>query len=124
MPDIKTILLVEDDVLLLNLLTAKLKKANFEVVEALDGVEALEKLRTLRPNLILLDLLLPRKNGFEVLQEINEDPQLQKIPVVIISNLGQETHIARGKALGAREYFIKARLSIDELLEKLKEMLK
>lgn len=120
---ISTILIVEDDTFLLSLLSAKLKKENFEIVQALDGVEALEKLKTIRPDLILLDLILPRKNGFEVLQEISQDPQLQNLPVIIISNLGQESDIARGKALGVLEYYVKARLSIDELVTKIKEFL-
>lgn len=120
---ISTILIVEDDTFLLSLLSAKLKKENFEIVQALDGVEALEKLKTIRPDLILLDLILPRKNGFEVLQEISQDPQLQNLPIIIISNLGQESDIARGKALGVLEYYVKARLSIDELVKKIKEFL-
>lgn len=118
------IAIVEDDVFLSSLLSTKLKKENFDVTISLDGIDALEKLRTLRPNLVLLDLILPRKNGFEVLQEMSQDPQLQKIPVIIISNLGQESDIERGKALGAREYYVKARLSIDELVAKVKEFLK
>lgn len=118
-----TILIVEDDVFLMNLLTLKMRKENFEVVQAFDGVEAIEKLKGVRPSLILLDLILPKKNGFEVLQEISQDPQLSNIPVVIISNLGQESDIARGKELGAIEYYVKARLSIDDLVNKVKEIL-
>jgi len=72
---------------------------------------------------VLLDLILPKKNGFEVLAEVSEDPQLASIPVIIISNLGQETDIQRGKSLGAIEYYVKARLSIDELIEKVKGLL-
>ena len=118
-----TVFIIEDDAFLLNLLTLKLSKEDLEVVTALDGVEALEKLKTLRPAIILLDLILPRKNGFEVLQELAQDPQLHKIPVIIISNLGQESDIERGKALGAVEYYVKARLSIDELVIKVKEFI-
>lgn len=118
-----TILIVEDDVFLMNLLTLKLQKENFEVAQAVDGVEATDKLKQLRPSLILLDLILPKKNGFEVLQEIGQDPQLESIPIIIISNLGQESDIERGKGLGAVEYYVKARLSIDELIVKIKEFL-
>jgi len=118
-----TILIVEDEVFLMNLLTLQMRKENFEVVQAFDGIEAVEKLKTVRPSLILLDLILPKKNGFEVLQEISQDPQLSNIPVVIISNLGQESDIARGKELGAIEYYVKARLSIDDLVNKVKEIL-
>lgn len=116
------ILLVEDDMFLRNLLTARLGREGFRVESATDGIEALEKIRALRPNLVLLDLILPRKNGFEVLQEIADDPQLASIPVIIISNLGQESDVARGRALGALDYYVKARLSIDELIAKIREV--
>jgi len=75
--------------------------------------------------LILLDLILPKKNGFEVLEIIRQDPLLEKIPVIIVSNLGQPSDIDRGKSLGVIDYFVKARLSIDELVNKVKsEVLK
>jgi len=119
----KSILLVEDDVFLRNLLTLRLQKEGFSVETAVDGIEAVEKIKSLRPALVLLDLILPKKNGFEVLAEVSEDPQLASIPVIIISNLGQETDIQRGKSLGAIEYYVKARLSIDELIEKVKGLL-
>jgi DNA-binding response OmpR family regulator len=116
------ILLVEDDMFLRNLLTTRLGREGFRVAAAHDGIDALEKIRGFRPNLVLLDLILPRKNGFEVLQEIADDPQLASIPVIIISNLGQESDVARGKALGALDYYVKARLSIDELVAKIREV--
>jgi len=115
------ILIVEDDTFLMNLLSLKLRKEQFDVVQAFDGLEAMEKLKEIRPRLILLDLILPKKNGFEILQEIGQDPQMKTIPIIIISNLGQEADIERGKGLGAVEYFVKARLSIDDLIAKVKE---
>lgn len=117
------ILLVEDDVFLRNLLLTRLKREGFSVEGVSDGVEALEKMRSSQPTLVLLDLILPRKNGFEVLQEASEDPILSRIPVIIVSNLGQDSDIERGKALGARDYYVKARLSIDELMGKVKELM-
>ncbi|MBI1975239.1 MAG: response regulator [Parcubacteria group bacterium] len=119
----KTILVVEDDVFLMNLLTMKLRREGFEVAQAFDGVEAVEQATRLRPALILLDLVLPKKNGFEVLQEIGQDPQLGQVPIVVISNLGQESDIARGKELGAVDYYVKARLSIDDLIKRVKELI-
>jgi len=68
-----------------------------------------------------LDLILPKKNGFEVLETIRQDPLLEKLPVIIISNLGQPSDIERGKALGVIDYFIKARLSVEELVNKVKK---
>ena len=117
---IMKILVVEDDKFLRLLLEKKLKNENFEVVSAIDGEEALEKIVTEKPDLILLDIILPKKSGFLVLEEINKDENLKKIPVFIISNLGQPEDIERGKNLGAKEYFVKAGLSLDELLKKIK----
>lgn len=116
------ILLVEDDPFLSSVLQLKLEKENFQLVRAVDGEEALKFLITqgLKPDLILLDLILPKKNGFEVLESIRQDPILEKIPVIIISNLGQPSDIERGKSLGVIDYFVKARLSIEELVNKVK----
>ena len=118
-----TILLVEDDPFLSSILQLKLDKENFKTIRAADGEEALNLLteQGIRPDLILLDLILPKKNGFEVLETIRQDPTLEKLPVVIISNLGQPSDIERGKALGIIDYFVKAKLSVDELVNKVKE---
>ena len=120
MPTKSTILLVEDDPFLSSLLQLKLQKSNFKVIRAADGEEAITLLtqQGLRPDLMLLDLILPKKNGFEVLETIRQDPQLEKLPVIIISNLGQPSDIERGKSLGVIDYFVKARLSIDDLVNK------
>ena len=118
-----TVLLVEDDPFLSSVLRMKLEKESFKVVRAADGDEALNFLteQGVKPDLILLDLILPKKNGFEVLETIRQDPLLEKLPVIIISNLGQPSDIERGKALGVIDYFIKARLSIEELVNKVKK---
>jgi len=117
------ILLVEDDQFLSNLLKVRLQRENMEVILAQDGEEALKRLADSRPSLILLDLILPKKSGFEVLEKISTDPQLKDMPVIIISNLGQTSDIQRGKELGAIEYFVKAKISIDDLILKIKEFL-
>jgi DNA-binding response OmpR family regulator len=117
---IMKILIVEDDKFLRLLLERKLKNENFEVIAAEDGEEALEKIVTEKPDLILLDIILPKKSGFAVLEEINKDENLKRIPVFIISNLGQPEDIERGKNLGAKEYFVKAGLSLEELIKKIK----
>jgi len=118
-----TILLVEDDPFLSSVLRMKLEKELFKVIRASDGDEALNFLteQGVKPDLILLDLILPKKNGFEVLETIRQDPLLEKLPVIIISNLGQPSDIERGKALGVIDYFIKARLSVEELVNKVKK---
>ena len=121
-----TILLIEDDPFLSSVLRMKLEKELFKVIRAADGDEALNFLteQGVKPDLILLDLILPKKNGFEVLETIRQDPLLEKLPVIIISNLGQPSDIERGKALGVIDYFIKARLSVEELVNKVKKEVK
>jgi DNA-binding response OmpR family regulator len=123
MNDKPTILLVEDDPFLSSILQLKLDKENFKTIRAADGEEALNLLieQGIKPDVILLDLILPKKNGFEVLETIRQDPTLEKLPVIIISNLGQPSDIDRGKALGVIDYFVKAKLSVDELVNKVKE---
>jgi len=117
------VLLIEDDPFLSSVLRMKLEKESFKVIRAADGDEALNFLteQGVKPDLILLDLILPKKNGFEVLETIRQDPLLEKLPVIIISNLGQPSDIERGKALGVIDYFIKARLSVEELVNKVKK---
>jgi len=118
--NVSKILIVEDDLFLANLLSLRFKKEGYEVIQAFSGTEALEKLKSIRPNVILLDIILPQKNGFEVLEAISQNPQTSSIPVIIVSNLGQESDIEKGKMLGAIDYYVKARLSIDELVNKVK----
>ena len=120
------VLLVEDDPFLSSLLKNRLQKEGLEVALVRDGEEALNFLKSTKPDLILLDLILPKKSGFEVMEEIRSDPQMQskEMPIIIISNLGQPEDISKGQALGAIEYFIKAKTSIDELVDKIKSFLK
>ena len=117
------VLLVEDDPFLSNLLKVRLQKENVDVILAKDGEEALNRIETEKPGLVLLDLILPKKSGFEVLEKTSVDPQLKDMPVIIISNLGQTSDIQRGKELGAVEYYVKAKISIDDLVGKVKNFL-
>lgn len=120
----KTILLVEDDVFLSNLLMTRLQKVGLRVIKAMTGEEALNILRgTDLPDLILLDIILPQRSGFEVLEEIQSDPNLNKALVIIISNLGQESDVQRGKQLGAISYFVKAQTPIDKLVGEIQKIL-
>lgn len=119
----RKVLLVEDDQFLASLLKTRLQKENFEVVIAKNGEEALKNLEEFIPDLILLDIILPGKSGFEILEEMQTNPKLHKVPVLIISNLGQESDIARGRELGAIGYFVKARTSIDEVINEVNKTL-
>ncbi len=120
------VLLVEDDQFLSSLLKNRLLREQFEVVTAEDGAKALEALKTMRPDVMLLDIILPGKSGFEVLEELRGDPRFQgknMFPVIIISNLGQESDLERSRELGAVDYFVKARSSIDEIAKKAREVI-
>jgi DNA-binding response OmpR family regulator len=115
------VLLIEDDKFLRTVLEKKLSSEGFELVSAVDGDEALEKIISDKPDIILLDIILPKKSGFLVLENIKKDPEFKKIPVLIISNLGQEEDVKRGLSLGAIEYFVKAKVSLDDVVKKIKE---
>lgn len=112
----KIILLVEDEPLLANLLKQRLEKEGFLVTWNRDGEQALKTLGEMKPDLILLDIILPKISGFKLLETIQSDPQLERAPVIIISNLGQDSDVAKGQALGAIQYFVKAKVSIDDLV--------
>jgi len=116
----KKILIVEDDKILSDLLGKKLKDVGFEIVFAFNGVEGLDRLKADKPDLVLLDILMPEKSGMEVMEEMNKDPEtsLAKIPVIIISNSGQPVEIDRVLELGAKDYLIKAEFNPQEVVEK------
>jgi len=118
--DTKKVMIIEDDKFLSSLLKARLEKESFTVLQAFDGDEALKMLKTEVPSLIILDLIMPKINGFEVLQTISVSPQLDKVPVVILSNLAQDSDIQKAHDLGAKEYFIKVKVSIDDLVGRIK----
>lgn len=117
------IVLVEDDQFLSKVLSLRLREEGFNVVTAFDGVEGVAVIKSEKPGLVLLDLLLPKKNGFEVLEEIKKDGSTKNIPVVILSNLGQQTDIDKGMQLGAVDYLVKANFGIKDIVAKIKERL-
>ena len=121
MPNKKKILLIEDDVYLLKIYGNKLRNSNFDVSLATTGDEGLHKVFNEKPDLILLDLILPGKDGFQVLEEIKKDKTAKNIPVIILSNLGQKDDIKRGLALGAKDYLVKADVSLSKVVEKIKK---
>ena len=115
------ILLAEDDPFLASLLKNRLEKESFVVNVARDGEEALKMLRAENFDLLLLDIILPKKSGFELIEEVRQDPKLEKLSIIIISNLGQPEDVERGQKSGVIEYFIKAKTSIDDLASKIKQ---
>lgn len=117
------VLVVEDEDLLVRALKDNLESEGYSVAVATDGEMAFDELKKKTPSLILLDLLLPKKNGFDVLKEIRTSPEWQLIPVVILSNLGEDSGIKRALELGANDYFVKSQHPIQEVIEKVREYL-
>ncbi len=110
-------LVVEDDRFLVKAFHAKLTSSGFEVVLAHDGVEAMEQLKKIKPDIMLLDLIMPRMDGFDVLTEMQKNAAYKKIPVVILTNLGQESDRKRGLDLGAIDYVVKADFSLQQVVD-------
>ena len=117
------ILVVEDDKFLRDLLVHRLEEENFEVLVSIEGQDALKKIRDEMAQIILLDLILPGLDGFEVLKQMKQDSAINKIPVVILSNLGQREEVEKGIGLGAVDYLIKAHFTPGEIISKIKEVL-
>lgn len=116
---------MEDEKILADLLEKKLKESGYEILVASDGVSGMELLKTMKPDLVLLDIIMPAKGGFEVMEEMNvsEEFNLKKIPVIIVSNSGQPVEIDKALALGVRDYLIKTKFDPQEVLDKVKEQL-
>ena len=117
------ILVVEDDKFLRDLIVQKLKKEGFAVDDAIDGEEGLRHIKEAKPALVLLDLILPGIDGFEVLKRMKEFPDTAKIPVIILSNLGQREDVDRGLKLGAVDFLIKAHFTPGEIVARVKSIL-
>ncbi len=117
------ILVVEDDKFLRELITQKLVREGYEVREAVDGEDGVKKVEEEKPDIILLDLILPGIDGFEVLAKIKEKPDREDVPVVILSNLGQRDDVERGLKLGAVDFLIKAHFTPGEIIEKVEKIL-
>ncbi len=120
---VKKVMIVEDDRFLSFLLKSRLEKDGFTVEQVFDGEEAVQKLKQDVPDLIILDLIMPKVTGFEVLKTVSVTPELAKIPVVIVSNLAQDSDIEKARELGAKEYYVKVKVSIDDLVGRIKTLL-
>jgi CheY-like chemotaxis protein len=120
--DGKQIFVVEDDRFLSSLLKARLERDGYNIANAFDGVEAMNFLKANVPDLIILDLIMPAMSGFEVLEAISIDPRLNQIPVFVLTNLAQEADVQKAKRLGAKEYFVKVRSSIDQIVIAVKRL--
>lgn len=114
----KKILIVEDEDIIADLVQKKLNQEGYEVSRAADGVEGLEKMKEIKPDLILLDIIMPRMGGFEVMKEMNKTPKLKRIPVIVISNSGQPVELEQAKRLGAGDWLIKTEFNPQEVVDK------
>lgn len=119
----KKILLIEDEEIIISLLEKKLKDEGYKIIVANHGKEGLEKMKSEKPDLILLDIVMPVLDGFGVLEEMNKSQELKKIPVVIISNSGQPVELGRAKKLGVKDWLIKTEFDPQEVLDKVKKQI-
>jgi len=117
------ILIVDDDKFLIRLYADKLRREGFEVLMDITGAEGLERVIAQQPDLVILDVILPQKNGFDVLSEMKLNPKTRGIPVIILTNLSQESDIKTGRSLGAVEYLIKTEFPIARLGEVVRKWL-
>jgi CheY-like chemotaxis protein len=113
------VLVVEDDAFLLRAYMAKLQSSGFDVQTATDGEEAMAAMTAYAPDVVLLDLVMPRKDGFQTLQEIRQQEAFKNTPIFVVSNLSQKEELERAKQLGATELLLKSNLSMSELVDKI-----
>lgn len=120
----KKILIIEDDSFLSEMYSTKLIQEGFETEIAVDGKQGINKIKDIKPDLVLLDIVLPKMDGFEILESIKKDPEFKNIPIILLTNLGQKNEIEKGLSLGADEYIIKAHFTPTAVVAKVKEILK
>ena len=120
----KKILIIEDDSFLSEMYSTKLIREGFETEIAINGKQGLDKIKSIKPDLVLLDIVLPKMDGFEILESVKKDSKLKNIPIVLLTNLGQKNEIEKGLLLGADEYIIKAHFTPTAVVTKIKEILK
>ncbi len=119
----RTIMWVEDDMFLSDMISKKCDINECKLLHAMDSEQAFDILSQNKPDVIILDILLPGKNGFEILEEIKKNESTKDIPVVILSNFGQKEEIEKGLRLGADKYLVKATLTLDEILVQVNDVL-
>ena len=117
------ILLIEDDEIMVNLLEKKIISEGYNLAVARDGEEGLKKIAEFLPDLILLDMVMPKKDGLEVLEEMYKTDDYKRIPLIVISNSGQPVDIKRIKALGARDWLVKTEFDPKEVIEVIRKHL-
>lgn len=119
----KKILIIEDEEIMIDLLQRKLTAEGYELSVGRDGEEGLEKMKEVKPDLVLLDIIMPKMGGFEVMEEMQKDRELEKIPVIVISNSGQPVEIDKVQELGAKDWLIKTEFDPQEVIDKVKKQI-
>lgn len=119
----KTILLIEDEQMIATMYQTKFSMEGYTIETAGDGQAGLAKAKSLKPAIILLDIILPKMDGFAVLKEVRSDPSIAKTPVILLTNLGQDEDVKKGKDLGADDYFVKSNHTPAEIVTKVKALL-
>jgi DNA-binding response OmpR family regulator len=120
----KKILFIEDESALQKTFRDVLEKEGYQMISALDGESGLRLAKSQKPDLILLDLILPRKDGFEVLKELKEDEATKEIPVIVLTNLEDIESVEKAIELGATSYLVKAQYTLEEVIQKVKKAIK
>lgn len=117
------ILIIEDDRFISKMYQTKLSLEGYTVETAENGALGVEKIKSFQPDMVLLDIIMPEMDGFGVLEAIRDDDSINSTPVVVMSNLAQEDHLKRAKALGAKDYIVKSQLTPMDVVKKIKEIL-
>ncbi len=124
MEDKKLVLLVDDDLTLREMYEERLKTEGFEIVQATNGSEAIQRAKEKKPAIILLDIMMPKVNGFDVLKMMRADKELKDVPIIVLTALIQDVDRAQGKKLGATDYIVKSETMPGEVIVKIKKALK
>lgn len=119
----RTVLVIEDEAFILDLLVYKFKDQDWKIVSAMNGEAGIEKAKEEKPDIILLDILLPGMNGYEVLEQLKSDESMKDIPVLVLSNYGQKGEIDKSKELGAVDHLVKANIIIEEVINRAEKIL-
>jgi len=122
-PNETTVVLIEDEEILSSLLSQKLEKSGYRVIMAADGEAGYDAIMQMQPDMVLLDMMLPKLNGFGVLERLHEKGVTPELPVIVISNSGQPVEIDRAEKLGISDYLVKLNFDPDEVIEKMKAVL-
>ena len=119
----KKILIIEDEEIVKNLLKKKLEKEGYDVFIAENGEEGLKIMKETNPDLILLDIIMPKMGGFELMEKKNKEKELKSIPVIVVSNSGQPVELDKAKELGAKDWLIKTEFDPMEVIKKVKKQI-